>query len=229
MEAERQRRKRDLVASYRIFGAHRWGELGDGHITARDPERTDCMWLVRSTVAFDRVTENDLVLVGPDGDVVEGEGPINRSAYYIHHPIHDTYPNLVAAAHTHTQWGTPYSTLRQPFRPILQEACLFWENHALWLDEEVDIRSTDGGYRIAECLGHNDGIILANHGLLTVGTSVAAAVGAFVTMERVAETHMKAPDAVAISPESARKAKEHMFGVPVFEGTFEFLVSRHIR
>ena len=225
---ERAFRKHELAIAYRLFGAHRWGELGDGHITARDPERTDCMWLVRGGVAFDRVMVDDLILVGPDGTLIEGDGHINISAFYIHHPIHAARPDAIAAAHTHTQWGTPFSTLRRTFEPIVQEACLFWEDHSLFDDEEVDIVSLDGGKRIAASLADNRSVILANHGLLTVGDSVAACVGAFVTMERVAEAHMKAPDAIAISPAAAEMAKRNMHLGPVFENTFDFLVHRHV-
>jgi len=46
IEAERLRRKREVALGYRIFASLRWGDLGDGHITARDPEHTDCMWLL---------------------------------------------------------------------------------------------------------------------------------------------------------------------------------------
>ena len=37
---ERAHRKRMCALGYRIFGALRWGMLGDGHISARDPELT---------------------------------------------------------------------------------------------------------------------------------------------------------------------------------------------
>ena len=214
--------------SYRVFGAHRWGELGDGHITVRDPERADHMWLIRDRVPFDRATVGDMVLVEPDGSVAEGDGKINSSAYYIHQPIHDARPDVVAAAHTHTQWGTPFATERRLFEPISQEACLFYEDHALFDDEEVSIGSVDGGKRIAVALGGSRAVILANHGLLTVGGSVAACVGAFVTMERVAEVHMKARDAVALSHDSACAAKDHMLSGAVFEHIFDFLTARHV-
>ena len=106
---ERIHRKRRLALAYRIFGAFGWGALGDGHTSARDPERTDAFWLVRYGVPFGRVTVDDLVLVGPGGVVVEGEGDINMTAYYMHGPIHDARPEVVAAAHTHTQYGTPFA------------------------------------------------------------------------------------------------------------------------
>ena len=70
--------------------------------------------------------------------------------------------------------------------------------------------STDGGKRIAASLGDAKLCILRNHGLLTVGTTVEAAVGWFVMAERVAEVHVKAPDGLAISNEAAAIASSTM-------------------
>ncbi|MGI9615533.1 MAG: class II aldolase/adducin family protein, partial [Acidimicrobiales bacterium] len=70
LAALRLERKRELAFSYRLFAAFRWGDLGDGHITARDPQRTECFWVLRSGLSFHRATIDDLVLVDPAGDPV---------------------------------------------------------------------------------------------------------------------------------------------------------------
>ncbi len=203
----RLHRKRRLALAYRLFGAMHWGEQGDGHISARDPERTDCFWLLDYGVPFTEATVDALVLVGPDGSVVAGDGEINPTAYYIHMPIHDARPEIVCAAHTHTSSGTPWSANAKPFRTICQEAVAFHDDHAVFLDGEVDIRSTDGGKRIAASLGETKLAILRSHGLLTVGQSVDEAVGWFLMAERVAEVHVKAPHAEPISDEDAERSR----------------------
>ena len=53
--------------------------------------------------------------------------------------------------------------------------------------------------------------ILRNHGLLTGGRSPGEAVGWFVAAERVAEVHVKAPDAKAISEEAAKEVEASLF------------------
>ena len=206
-EEIRARRKRDTALGYRILAAQRWGDLGDGHISARDPEREDCFWLLRYGVPFHEARVRDLVLIGPDGSVVEGEGPTNIAAYYIHHPILAARPEAVSAVHVHTGWGTPFAAEVRPVEPITQEACVFFEDHAIFDDEEVQVQSTTAGKRIADALGSNRAVILRNHGLLTVGDGVAEAVGSFVLLERACEAHMKARDAKPISVEGARFAK----------------------
>ena len=224
-DVERAARKRELALGYRLFAALRWGDVGDGHISARDPEQTDSFWLLRAGVSFHEATVADLVLVGPDGC----DADINDSAYYIHHPIHSARPDIVSVAHVHTPWGTPFAAEVRPILPITQEACLFFEDHAIFDDDELQVQSTDCGARIAAALGNVRAVILRNHGLLTTGDSVGETVGLFVFMERVAEAHLKARDARPVSAEAARFAKADL----VKNGyagkiAFEELVRRHL-
>jgi ribulose-5-phosphate 4-epimerase/fuculose-1-phosphate aldolase len=224
----RARRKRECALGYRLFAAHRWGDLGDGHISARDPEKTDCFWMLRWGVSYHAARVSDLVLVGPDGSLVEGEGTINIAGYYIHHPILEARPDLVSAVHVHTGWGSPFSAEARMIEPISQESCIFFEDHALWNDEEVQVQSVPAGRRIAEALGQNSAIILRNHGLLTAGDSVAEAVGRFVYMERVAELHMKVYEPKPISAGAARFAKADLIRMGIGRQGFSSLLRRHI-
>jgi len=208
--AERERRLSDLATAYRLFAAMHWGGLGDGHITCRDTEQPDHLWLLRYGVPFRRAEPGDMVLVAPDGTAADRRGrraPINDTAHYIHHPIHETRPDVTAIAHVHTHWGTPFAAERRMIEPISQESTLFFENHGLFNDEEVQILSVDGGKRIAVALAGHRAVILTNHGLLTVGTSPGDALGWFLLMERAAEVHMKARHALPISAEAARVAQ----------------------
>ena len=227
-DAIRHERKRQVALGYRILAAMRWGDLGDGHISARDPERSDCFWMLRYGISYHEAKISDLVLVGPDGSLVEGEGVINVAAYYIHHPILAARPEAVSACHVHTGWGTPFSAECRPILPISQESCLFFEDHAIFDDEEVQVQSTEAGGRIAAALGRNRAIILRNHGLLTVGERVDETVGSFVHMERVAEVHMKARDAKPISADAARFAQKDLVKFGAGRTAFFNLVKRHL-
>jgi ribulose-5-phosphate 4-epimerase/fuculose-1-phosphate aldolase len=224
----RSERKRQVALGYRILAAQRWGDLGDGHISARDPERADCFWMLRYGVSYHAARVEDLVLVGPDGTLVEGEGFINTAAYYIHHPILMARPDAVSATHVHTGWGTPFSAEVRPIEAITQESCIFFEDHAIFDDEEVQVQSLEAGKRIAVALGPNRAIILRNHGLLTVANRVDESVGSFAQMERVAEAHMKARDAKPISAAAARYAKADLVRYGAGRVGFWSLVSRHI-
>ncbi|MEO0495227.1 MAG: class II aldolase/adducin family protein [Actinomycetota bacterium] len=205
-DERRQLWKWEAAIGYRIFAAMRWGQLGDGHITCRDPEHRDHFWMLSYGVPFHRATVRDLILIGPDGSVAEGpaHATANTAGYNIHHPLLEVRQDINSAAHTHTAFGTPWSANVEPFRAISQESCSFVFNQAMYEGEDLEVDSTDGGYRIAEAMGTNTLVILRNHGLLTGGLSPAEAVGWFVIAERVAEVHVKAPNGKAISDEMAK-------------------------
>lgn len=234
IERERLKRKREIALGYRIFASLRWGDLGDGHITASDPELTDHIWLLKYPFGFERATIDDLVLINPEGHVVDLEGnideaaEINTTAYFIHHPIHEARHDVVGVAHTHTPWGTPFAATGRPIVPITQEACSFHDRWATFDEEEVQVLGRDSGVRIADSLGDKTVSILRNHGLLSTGPSVGEAISAFVTLERVTEALMKAPNAIPISDEAAVIARNDLISVRAFEVSFEFLVSRHV-
>jgi ribulose-5-phosphate 4-epimerase/fuculose-1-phosphate aldolase len=225
----RQHRKERLVLGYRLFGAMRWGALGDGHISARDPLLTDHYWLARYGVPFAKVTIDDLVLVAPDGTTAGSTERINPAAHCIHWPIHEARPDIVAAAHTHTPYGTPFAAQVRHVEPISQEACAFFEDDAIFDDEELDIVSTDGGKRIAAALGGHKVVNLRNHGHLTVGQSVDEAVGWYVMFERVAEVHVKAGrDAKPISAEGARIVALSINRPSDARQVFEWLIATYL-
>ena len=224
----REQRKRDLALGYRVFAAFGWGDTGDGHISAKDPEREGCFWLLDVDVPFADATPEAMVLVGPDGELLEGGNGTNWPGYYIHWPILAARADVVSAAHTHTPFGTPFAAEARLFEPITQEACVFFEDHALFDDEEVQVQSLDCGQRIAEALGGNRAIVLRNHGLLTVGATVKEAVAWFVTMERVAEAHLKARAPQPISHNAALFAKADLATQPQAHGMFDHLVGHHL-
>ena len=219
----RQLRKWEVAIGYRIFSAMRWGQLGDGHISARDPERSDHFWVLAHGIPFWAATVDNLSLVGPDGSVVEGHfgGGINYAAHNIHWPILDARPDLVSAAHTHTQYGTPWAANVQPFRPISQESCVFVYDQSIYPGEDVEVDTLAGGHAIAEAMGATRLCILRNHGLLTGGASPGEAVGLFVLAERVAEVHVKAVDPQPISDDTAKQValslRPESFGWTTFQ------------
>ncbi len=227
-EALRDRRKQEAALGYRLFAALGWGDLGDGHISARDPERPDCFWLLDVGVPFADATPEALVLTAPDGRLIGGGRGTNWPGYYIHQPILAQRPDVASAVHTHTPFGTAFAAEARLLQPITQEACVFFEDHALFDDEEVQVQSLACGERIAEALGRNRAVVLRNHGLLTVGATVKEAVAWFVMMERVAEAHLRARSPRPISHNAALYAKADLATERQAHGAFDHLVRRYL-
>ncbi len=221
----RLQRKWEVAIGYRIFSKLGWGQLGDGHISARDPERTDHFWVLAHGIPFRAATVDNLALVGPDGRVVEGPdaGGINYAAHNIHWPVLATRPDLVSAAHTHTRFGTPWSANVEPFRAISQESCVFVFDQSIYRGDDLEIADLAGGKAIAAAMGDTSMCILRNHGLLTGGRSPGEAVGLFVLSERVAEVHVKATDPKPVGDEAARRVAESLGAADVGWRAFQWL------
>jgi ribulose-5-phosphate 4-epimerase/fuculose-1-phosphate aldolase len=222
-ERERALRKQQVANGYRLFASWGWGDDGSGHITARDPEHTDHFWLLKSPVPFWKATPDDLVLVSPDGSVA-GNHAINPAAFFIHQPIHEQRPDVVGVVHTHTSYGTPFAALCEPLAMMSQEACGFTGNQSVFSGTELDVTARETGNRLATSLGRNRLLILANHGLLTVGGSVGEAIGFFVLAERAAEVQVKCPAGRRISDIDAQRVAEGIGAPENGVGVFEWLV-----
>jgi ribulose-5-phosphate 4-epimerase/fuculose-1-phosphate aldolase len=217
VEEERLHRKQRLAASFRLFGKFGFDEGVAGHITVRDPEHADRFWVNPFGMNFKHIRVSDLICVDHSGTVVEGNAMVNRAAFAIHSQVHAARPDVVAAAHSHSLHGKAWSSLGRLLDPITQDACAFFEDHALFDDFTGVVLDTEEGKRIGAALGDNKAVILRNHGLLTVGHSVDAAVWSFITMERSCQAQLLAEAAgtpVLIDPDMARKTYQQV-GRPV--------------
>ena len=208
VEDERLHRKERLAASFRLFGKFGFDEGVAGHITVRDPEHLDRFWVNPFGMNFKHIRVSDLICVDHTGDVVEGDARVNRAAFAIHSQVHAARPDVIAAAHSHSLHGKAWSSLGRLLDPITQDACAFFEDHALFDDFTGVVLDLEEGKRIGAALGDNKAVILRNHGLLTVGHSVDAAVWSFITMERTCQAQLLAEAAgtpVLIDADMARK------------------------
>jgi ribulose-5-phosphate 4-epimerase/fuculose-1-phosphate aldolase len=192
VEEERQHRKERLAAAFRLFGRFGFDEGVAGHITARDPEHLDHFWVNPFGIGFGQISVSDLILVNDKGEVVEGSAAVNGAAFAIHSQVHAARPDVIAAAHAHSIYGKSWSSLGRLLDPLTQDACAFYEDHALFDDYTGVVLDTEEGKRIGHALGEKKAVILRNHGLLTVGHSVDEAVWWFITMERTCQAQLLA-------------------------------------
>ncbi|MBE1535957.1 class II aldolase/adducin family protein [Actinomadura algeriensis] len=200
VEDERRHRKERLAAALRIFGKFGFEEGVAGHITARDPERTDHFWVNPFGMSFKHIKVSDLILVNHEGKVVEGRYPVNEAAFAIHSQVHQARPDVVAAAHSHSTYGRAMSALGRGLEPITQDVCAFYQDHGLFDDYTGVVTDLEEGKRIAAALGGHKAVILRNHGLLTVGDTVDAAAWWFITMERSCQVQLLAQAAGPVVP-----------------------------
>jgi ribulose-5-phosphate 4-epimerase/fuculose-1-phosphate aldolase len=184
VEQEREHRKVALATAFRMFARYGFEEGVAGHITARDPELPDHLWVNPYGVHFSRMKVSDLLLLDGHGKVVGGNRRTNKTAFAIHAAIHEARTDIAAVAHAHTLNGRAWASLSRPLDPIIQESCAFWNDHVVFDDYRGLVLDKSEGVAIAAQMGHRKAAILRHHGLLTVGGTVEEAVWWFITMDR---------------------------------------------
>jgi ribulose-5-phosphate 4-epimerase/fuculose-1-phosphate aldolase len=230
-EEERIHRRQRVAATCRLFAEFGFEEGFAGHVTARDPD-PDRFWVNPAGLHFADVRASDLLLVDAAGTVLEGDRPLNLAAFAIHSRIHRARPDVIAAAHAHSMYGKAWSATGRQLRPITQDACAFYEDHAV-VEYGGVVLSPEEGDRLAGVLGEGKALILKNHGLLTVGGTVDEAAWWFIAMERCCQAEVIAGLAGGADPLSHDLASStsRMNGSPLsgwfsFQPLFDFIVRR---
>jgi ribulose-5-phosphate 4-epimerase/fuculose-1-phosphate aldolase len=229
--AKRAYNKQILAGAFRLFSKYGFDEGVAGHITFRDPEYPETFWVNPFGVDFSQIKVSNLIRVDQEGNVIDGQYPVNRAAFAIHSRIHQKRSDVFAAAHSHSLYGKTWSIFGKKLDPLTQDACAFYDCHSVYNDYGGVVFELDEGQRIAQALGStNKAVILQNHGLLTVGQSIEETVWWFISMEKCCQVQLLTESAIAnnerltmnlISHEAAIQAR-NIVGTP-FAGWFQFM------
>jgi len=165
----------DLAAAYRLVALYGWDDLIFTHISARVPGAGHHFLLNPYGMMFDEVTASSLVKIDLDGKkVMESDYFINPAGFTIHSAVHAARADALCVVHLHTDYGIAVSAQKDGLLPISQQAMFplaslaYHEYEGLALNE-------DEKPRLVSDLGNKSYLILRNHGLLTIGKTVADA------------------------------------------------------
>ena len=170
----------DLAASYRLVALYGWEDLVFTHITARVPGPENHFLINPYGMFFDEITASGLVKIDLAGKkVMDSPFPVNPAGFVIHSAIHAGRHDAKCVLHTHTLNGVAVSTQRAGLLPISQHSISVLASLG-YHDFEGPALHDDEKPRLVADLGDKTSLILRNHGLLTVGETVAEA---FVAMD----------------------------------------------
>ncbi len=169
----------ELAAAYRLVAHYGWTHLINNHISLRVPNTEDQFLINPYGLLYEQITASSLVKIDQEGNKL-GDSPfnVNAAGFIIHSAIHAVRHDAKCVLHTHTANGVAVSTQRAGLLPISQHS-LFVLNSVGYHDFEGPALDADEKPRLQADLGDNRCLILRNHGLLTVGETVA---DAFVNM-----------------------------------------------
>jgi ribulose-5-phosphate 4-epimerase/fuculose-1-phosphate aldolase len=171
----------DLAACYRLVDMFGWSDLLGTHVSARVPGEENAFLINPYGLLFEEITASSLVKVDEEGRILSPtEYRINPAGFVIHGAIHMAWPDVACALHTHTPAGTSVATQKGGLLPLTQHA-LAVIAHTAYHGYEGIATDMSERERLVRDLGDSNILILRNHGLLTVGRTVAEA---FVWMYR---------------------------------------------
>ncbi len=190
-EDERRHRLQRLAAVCRVFGRMGFSEGLLGHVTVRDPEHPDRLWLNPIGVSLRHIKVSHLVQVNHRGEVTVGSRPVNPVGLRLHTAVHAARPDVNAMCHTHSTYGRAWSTLGRLLDPISQDSCVFFEKQALIVEPRVALND-EAAARFAAAFGDKRVGIQEGHGIFTTGESVDEAAWWFMSMEASCQAQLLA-------------------------------------
>ena len=165
----------DLAACYRAIAMYGWDDLVFTHVSARVPGSDDHFLINAYGMMFEEITASSLVKVDLSGSkVLDSPYPVNPAGFVIHSAVHDVRHDAACVLHTHTRAGVAVSAQKSGLLPISQTS-LFPYITLAYHDYEGVALNDDEKSRLVADLGDKQAMILRNHGLLTVGPTVADA------------------------------------------------------
>lgn len=176
--AESQQRI-DLAACYRLVAMFGWDDLIFTHISARVPGPEHHFLINPYGMMFSEITASSLIKVDLHGHkALDSPHDINPAGFTIHSAVHAAREDAGCVLHVHSVNGVAVSAQDEGILPLSQHA-IFVLSSLAYHDYEGFALNEDEKPRLVRDLGSKRFLMLRNHGLLTVGRSVAEA---FVAM-----------------------------------------------
>lgn len=156
--------------------------LSMGNMSARDPE-TGYIVIKPASLEYPDITVEHLVVVNLDGDIIEGNLKPS-SELPMHLVIYRKRSDVNAIVHTHSTYATAFAVVGREI-PVLTG-----EFSAVGGAVQVTDYARGGTWELGEAaiaaLGDRDAVLLRNHGVVTVGTTLKRALYAAVMVENAA-------------------------------------------
>ena len=165
----------DLAAAFRLVDLYGWSDMLATHLSARIPGPNEHFLINPVGTLFEEMTASCLVKVDIDGNILsESEFGINPAGYTIHSAVHMGRKDAGCVMHTHTAAGLGVATQKSGLLPLTQMALavIAQTSYHSYEGPAFDLGERD---RLIKDLSNNNVLILRNHGLLTVGKTVAEA------------------------------------------------------
>jgi ribulose-5-phosphate 4-epimerase/fuculose-1-phosphate aldolase len=192
--AEEWQARVDLAAAHRLAHMHGFSEGIFNHLTLVVPGRTDRYYQIPFGMHWSEVSASCFMEVGiDDGLVKSGAGDVERSCFCIHAPIHKALPHAKAVFHTHMPYASALTRLEDPRIKEIGQTEVGLSDEIAYDDVYTGPAiNPEEGARLAGVIGDKSILFMANHGISTVGATVAEAYERLYYIERAAQVQLYA-------------------------------------
>jgi L-ribulose-5-phosphate 4-epimerase len=200
--------REQVVTACRVLEAAGQADMVWGHVSVRDDEGRG-VWLKGSHLGFDEVTEETVILLGWDGEILEGEAG-RHVEYPIHTEIMARRADVNAVVHTHPIYSIAFAATGWPLKALSHDASHFVPPDIPRFERTGDlVKTPELGQALAHTLGDRLGVLMPRHGITTVGRDVGEAVAAATHLERACQIALLAgKDAQGSSDEEALQKQQ---------------------
>ncbi len=204
----------NLAACYRLMAEFGMTEMIANHISVRVPGKHDEFLINPYGMLYEEMTASSMIKVDIDGKVLfnASDYDVNRAGYVIHSAVHAARKDVDCVIHTHTLAGMAVSAMTHGIMPIAQSSMRF--NKIAYHDYEGPALNLEERERLVKDLGDCEAMVLRNHGLLTVGTSIAECFNSMFRLERTCQLQVMALSCnteIRLPPDEVVRHAQHSY------------------
>jgi len=172
----------DLAACYRLVAHYGWDDVLFTHNSARIPNSDHHFLINPMGLMFEEITASSLIKIDCEGNkLMDSPFGYIKAGFTIHSAIHMNRDDAVCVMHTHTMDGMAVSAQKDGLLMLNQKSLCFY-NRLAYHDYQGIADDLEERDSLAADLGDKNSMLLWNHGLLTVGETVA---NAFILHKRL--------------------------------------------
>jgi len=183
MGDEADRIKQEVIDTSRALLREGLVEGTAGNLSSRLPDGRVVM--TPSSLDYDVMEVGDLVVLDLEGSVLEGErAPTSEKA--LHLECLKRHPDIGAVIHSHALFASMFAITHQPIPCVIEEFDVYVGGEVPVANYQVT-GSDELGAEVAAWVGDRGAVLMANHGLLTVGKDIRNAHKVAALVERTAQ------------------------------------------
>ena len=164
----------NLAAALQLAEHFGWTMLVWNHISARVPDAESVFLMNRHGLMYDEITASNLANVDVKGNELRQDSAVAPAGFVLHGAVYEARSDVGRVVHTHTPEGVAISCLKDGLPEICGTSAYFYDD-LVYYDYDGFSHDIDERTHIATCLGTKNSMIMRNHGLTTVGATVAEA------------------------------------------------------